>query len=141
MTRYCFDCRGSIGQRHANQCREEYCQQHGHLLYGIEDVERHANNCIPGVFNGASLGEVEAATRNWWAVVTGTKEVQCDPWERKAYPDANRVIRELEWDPIIGAFHEPHHRYRMNRTTHLRELERESSFLPETTAEQDTHDE
>jgi len=131
MLSSCSSCEVPVGEYHVDGCVEDYCRLHGHLVFGMSAVELHANGCRAALFNGFSLGEVEATSHAWWAKVVGMHEVPCEPWEWQAYPDTSRVIRDLEWDPVVGVFHDPSPGYKERCDEHLAELERQRVSSPE----------
>ena len=85
----CPACRAPVGKAHKAGCSIGRCKAHGEPRDQCLGAGRHAASVYWGVYPGT----IEAVKRGWLIESKGA-----------ARPDLNRVLCELEWDPVTEQF-------------------------------------
>ena len=85
----CPSCGVAVGSKHGQDCDIALCKTHGERRTECFGEGRHGATTYWGVYPGT----IEALKRGWTYDQAGREE-----------PDINRVIVELDWDPVNERF-------------------------------------
>ena len=97
----CPDCDVEIGKAHKKSCDVSRCKTHG-----LQLISCHMpGGCAPTTFTGYFHGTEEAIERGWFSyLVRGQGWIPCDKDHEDAWPDLNRVMKELSWNSASERF-------------------------------------
>lgn len=105
---HCPNCKVKMGELHSHGCNEENCPYCG--LQSLICV--HAGN-IPMddrlEWEGCGKMEKAAVKMDWYARLgaPGQGWIPCNKHEFGAWPDLNRVVKDLVWDRSLKEFVPP----------------------------------
>lgn len=85
----CPSCGAAVGSKHGQDCDIALCKTHGERRTECFGEDRHGATTYWGVYPGT----IEALKHGWTYDQAGREE-----------PDINRVIVELDWDPVNERF-------------------------------------